>query len=129
VKIIFDYEKDPEKRRNISKEDIDEAGKKIQKLENFLFKKLPLYLEFLTEQEKIGDYFEVHLPIFDYGITLMMSRINKKFLISVLDQRNSKVYGNLLLDGYQCIKINDLKKLGSWSTWASRSASIFKLDQ
>lgn len=129
MKIIFDYEKDQEKRRNISKEDIDEAEKKIQKLENFLCKKLPLYLEFLTEQEKIGDYVEVHLPIFDYGITLMMSRINKKFLISVLDQRNSKVYGNLLLNGYQCIKINDLKKLGSWSTWESRTASIFKLDQ
>ncbi len=129
MKIIFDYEKDQEKRRNISKEDIDEAGKKIQKLENFLCKKLPLYLEFLTEQEKIGDYVEVHLPIFDYGITLMMSRLNKKFLISVLDHKNSIVYGNLILDGYDCVSIKELKKLGQWSTWRNNELSIFKPDQ
>ena len=128
MKIIFDYEKDPEKHRNISKEGINEAGKKIQKLENFLCEKLPRCLKFL-QQDMVEDYFEIHLPIFDYGITIMMSKIRGRFLISVLDQRNSKVYGNLLLEGYDCIDVKELRKLGTWSTWNRVKVSIFKPDK
>jgi len=90
---------------------------------------LPQYLEFLEQQEGKENYIEVHLPIFEYGVTIMMSKIRKKFLISVLDQRNSKVYGNLLLDGYDCIDVNELRKLGKWSTWSPVALSVFKPDQ
>jgi len=59
----------------------------------------------------------------------MISKIRGSFLISVLDQRNSKVHGNLLLEGYDCIDVKELKKLSSWSTWNLVKASIFKPDK
>jgi len=125
VGIVFDYEKMP----NISQEDIEEVKKKISKIENELSTKLPKYLKLLEHQEIKEDYFEIHLPIFDYGITIMMSMVSERYLISVLDQRNSRVYGNLLLDGYKCVDINYLKKLGTWSSWKRLGMSIFKPDQ
>jgi len=125
VHIIFDNHRKP----NFSEKEIEETKKKISLVENEINSKVPKYLDFLNQHEKRGDYIEIHWPIFDYGITIMMSKIKKKFLISVLDQRNSKVYGNLLLDGYNCIDVNELKKLGTWSTWERNRLSVFKLDQ
>ena len=123
VKVVFDYEEN----QNISQVDIDEVKKKISKLENSFDEKLTKCLEFLEQHNE--DYFEIHMPVFDYGITIMMSKLRGKFLVSVLDQRNSKVYGNLLLGGYDCIDMKELKKLGSWSAWGRIKASIFKPDQ
>jgi len=125
VHIIFDIEK----KQNFSELEIEETKKKISLVENEINSKVPKYLDFLNQHEKRGDYIEIHWPIFDYGITIMMSKLQEKFLISVLDQRNSKVYGNLLLDGYDCIDIKELKKLGTWSTWKRGRSSVFKLDQ
>ena len=123
--IIFDNHRKP----NFSEEEIEETKKKISLVENEINSKVPKYLDFLNQLEKRGDYIEIHWPIFDYGITIMMSKLQEKFLISVLDQRNSKVYGNLLLDGYDCIDIKELKKFGTWSTWKRGGSSVFKLDQ
>jgi len=129
VKIIFDFEKNPEKHRKITELDIEETKKKISSVQGNLSVKLPQCLEFLDQQEAKENYIEVNLPIFQYGLTIMMSKIRKKFLISVMDQRNSQVYGNLLLDGYDCIDVNELRKLGKWSTWRPSGVSVFKLDQ
>jgi len=124
VQISFDFEITP----NISQEDINEVKKKITKTENTLKEKLPKYLHFLEQQHKNGDYFEIHLPIFEYGITIMMSKLRDKFLISVLDQRNSIVFGNLLIEGYRCMDIKELKKLGTWSAWKKVRMSVFRPD-
>lgn len=122
--ILFDYEENT----NISKVNMNELKKKISLIEDSLINKLPIYLEFLKQQEN-GDYIEIHWPIFDYGITIMASKLKEKFLISVLDHRNSIVYGNLILDGYDCVSIKELKNLGKWSTWQKNKLSIFKPDQ
>jgi len=126
VKVVFDYEKQPEKHRKISQHDIEEVKKKISKIQKLLEEKLPKYLEIFEQQETKDNYFEIHLPIFEFGLTILISKIDKKFLISVLDQRNSKVYGNLLVEGYECIGVDELRKLGSWSTWSPVGLSVFK---
>ena len=125
VKITFDYEEN----QNIREAEIEETKKKIFLVEKEILDKLPKYLDFLEQQVKNGNYIEIHWPIFDYGITLMLSKLREKFLISVLDQRNSKVYGNLMVEGYNCIDINELKKLGTWSAWKRSSSSVFKPNQ
>ena len=129
VKIIFDFEKNPEKHRKITELDREETKKKISNVQEKLSEKLPEFLEFLNQQEVKENFIEVHVPIFEYGLTIMMSKIRGKFLISVLDQRSSQVYGNLLLDGYDCIDVNELRKLGKWSTWSPVALSVFKPDQ
>jgi len=124
VRINFDYEEIP----NVSQVHIEEIKKKIAKIENFLLEKLPKFLELLEQKDMPGDYYEIHLPIFDYGITIMMSKLRDKFLISVLDHRNSIVFGNLLIEGYRCMDIKELKKLGTWSTWKKVRMSVFRPD-
>ena len=129
VKVVFDYEKEPEEHRKISQQDIEEVKKKIAKIQDPLCKKLPPYLEFLTQEGKKENYIEIHFPFFEFDITILLSKIKEKFLISVLDQRNSKVYGNLLFEDYPCISVEDLRKLGSWSTWSPVGLSVFKPNQ
>ncbi len=122
--ISFDYEENP----NISEADIEEIKKRISLVENSIINKAPRFLEYLDQQEN-DDYIEIHWPIFEYGITIMFSKLKEKFLISVLDQRNSKIYGNIILDGYPCVTIQELKKLGRWSTWKGNKLNIFKPNQ
>ena len=107
--------------------EIKDIKEKISRTEERIVKSFSLYFDFLTKQEDAGNYVEVHLPIFEFDITLMISKINKKFLISVLNQWNSVIYGNLILDDYPCISINDLKKFGKWSIYNDKkSLRIFK---
>jgi len=124
MRIDFDYEEIP----NVSQVRFEEIKKKIAKIENFLIEKLPKFLELLEQKHMPANYYEIHLPIFDYGITIMMSKLRDKFLISVLDQRNSIVFGNLLIEGYSCMDIKELKKLGTWSTWKKVRMSVFRPD-
>jgi len=125
VKITFDYEEDT----IITEVEIKETKKKISLIEKTLHEKLPEYLEFIERLSQNGDYIEMHFPIFEYGITFMISKIKEKFLISVLDHRNSKVYGNLLVENFNCIKVKELKKVGTWSAWHVGRVSIFKPNQ
>jgi len=122
--ISFDYEENP----TVSELDIKEIKKRISKVESSLSEKLPKFLEYLRREEN-NDYIEIHWPVFEYGITIMFSKLNEKFLISVLDHRNSKIYGNIILDGYPCVTIQELKKLGRWSTWKGNKLNIFKPNQ
>ena len=122
--ITFDYEENP----TISELDIEEIKKRISKVESSLSERLPKFLEYLRKEEN-EDYIEIHWPIFEYGITIMSSKLKEKFLISVLDQRNSKIYGNIILDGYPCVTVQELKKLGKWSTWKGNKLNIFKPNQ
>ncbi len=98
----------------------------IQKIEVLLEENLESYFQFLSEQEKNGIYLEIHWPFFELGITLMLSKIKHKFLISVLNYRDSIVYGNLLIDGYLCISNDELKKLGQWENYSDKKLKILK---
>lgn len=121
--IIFDYEETDE----VLKEEIEEIKKKISKLDNEIFmNKISRYTNFLLDENKIGHYVEIHLPIFDLDITILISIIKRKFLISIVDHADGKVYGNLLINGYPCIKVKELKELGSWSNYSENKLSIFK---
>jgi len=107
-------------------EEIDEIKAKVPQLEKPFEQKLGKFLEFLDQQQKEGIYIEIHYPIAYLGITVLLSKLKEKFLISVLDHANSKVYGNLIVEGFECVGINDLKEFGQWSTYSEYKLSIFK---
>ena len=122
MKIVFD----DIKSKKIIFEEVETIKNMIPKLEVLLEENLENYFQFLSEQEKKGNYLEIHWPFFELGITLMLSKIKDKFLISVLNYRDSIVYGNLLIDGYLCISNDELKKLGKWENYSDRKLKILK---
>jgi len=122
VKIVFD----DIKSEKIISEEVETIKNIIPKLEVLLEENLESYFQFLSEQEKNGNYIEIHWPFFELGITLMLSKIKHKFLISVLNYRDSIVYGNLLIDGYLCISNDELKKLGQWENYSDKKLKILK---
>jgi len=81
VEIIFD----DVKSEKILSIEIDKIKDIIPKLEFSLKENLESYFQFLSEQENNGNYLEIHWPFFELGITLMLSKIKDKFLISVLN--------------------------------------------
>jgi len=109
----------------VKKAEIEEIEKRILIKKDYISSIIPSYLKFLQEQN-LSDYIEIHVPIFDYGITLVISFLKQKLLISILDYKDSKVYGNLLVDGYDCIKSDEVKNFGNWSKWKLNRLSYFR---
>jgi len=122
VKIDFDENAN----ENILSEEVIKLKEIITKLESSLNENLSNYFQFLSEQAKKENYLEIHWPFFDFGITLMLSIIKEKFLISVLNHNDSIVYGNLLIEGYPCISNDELEKLGMWKNYSENKLKIFK---
>jgi len=122
VKIIFD----DIKSEKIISEEVEKIKNIIPKIQVSLEENLESYFQFLSEQENNGNYLEIHWPFFELGITLMLSKIKDKFLISVLNYNDSIVYGNLLIDGYPCISNDELKKLGQWQNYSEKKLKILK---
>jgi len=122
MKIFFD---DTKSKDVVSKE-VEQMKKIIPKLEPYLKENLSNYMQFLSEQENKGNYLEIYWPFFELGITLSISKIKEKFLISLLNYNDSIVFGNLLIDDYPCISNAELKKLGNWRTYCEKKLKIIK---
>jgi len=122
VKIDFDEMEN----ENILSEEVIKLKEIITKLESSLNENLSIYFQFLSEQAKKENYLEIHWPFFDFGITLMLSVIKEKFLISILNHNDSIVYGNLLIEGYPCIDNEELDKLGRWNNYSENKLKILK---
>jgi len=122
VKIVFDEVKS----EKIISEEVEKIKNMIPKIQVSLKDNLESYFQFLSEQENNGNYLEIHWPFFELGITLMLSKIKDKFLISVLNYNDSMVYGNLLIDGYPCISNDELKKLGKWQNYSEKKLNVLK---
>jgi len=123
MKITFDYDKNDS---IISSLAIEDQRKKASHLELELLQKLPKLYDFLKKENEAGNGIEIHVPFFEVNSTVILSILKKKILISILDHKDSKVYGNLLVDGYDCVSIDELKKLKDWNTWERNKLSVFK---
>jgi len=123
----LDINLDFEEREIISEIAKDELTNKITKIKNSLEKKMPKYIKFLDDEAESENYVEIYCPFFDYDITVMLSKLKEKYLISVLNHNNSKVFGNLLIEGYPCIKTEELKNFGDWKNYnQDKKLRIFK---
>jgi len=120
VKIIFD----DIKSEKILPKEVDKVKEIIPKIEQSLNENLPNYFQFLSEQENKGNYVEIHWPFFEFSIALSLSKIKDKFLISVLNNYDYTVYGNLLIEGYACISNEELKKLCKWEEYSGKELKI-----
>ena len=67
-----------------------------------------------SDTNKTNTYLEVELPVLDLSITYKISFYFEKLLISVLRYDSSELYGHIILSNYDCLKLDDIKKLGDW---------------
>ena len=102
-------------------EPLDEnlQSKKLTELKNqikismpFLEKNLDRILGYLKKEEKLKNYLEINLPILDSNISYKMNLYDKKVIITVMSYDDSKIYGHLLIDGYDCLDKKGIKEQG-----------------
>ncbi len=110
----------------LQREEIEEVIQKIPPLINSYSKKIMDYASFVDKEFQCGRYIEIHMPLFELDLSVTISKIKEKFLLSVLDHMDSKVYGNLIIDEIPCIKVNELKNYGTWSNYCENKLSVFK---
>lgn len=101
--------------------EIKEIRQKIIESSKEIEKNFPAIKECLDKLEQNNEYFEINYPIFKYGITLTFAKLRKKFLITVFDHVNRKVFGSILLEGVSCIDIKELEELRTWENWNKNS--------
>lgn len=127
LKKIFSKSKSENKYNEIIFfEEVEKIKNVLPKLEQALDENLSNYFQFLSEQENGENYIEIHWPFFEFGITLMLSKIKGKLLISILNHKDSVVYGNLLIEGFDCLGSGELKKLGWWQNYSEKKLKILK---
>ena len=73
-----------------------------------------------------GHYVEIHQPFFENGITVIFAKPNQGFLISVLDHKNFRICGNLIIENIHCLSITDSIKLNDWINYKhGKNFSLF----
>jgi len=78
----------------------------------FLEKHLDRMIEFLKKEESLKNYVEVNLPFFESNISYKLNIFYGKLIISVMLFDDSKIFGHLIIDNYECIGKKEIKKLG-----------------
>lgn len=93
-----------------------ELEHQIAKSIPFLEENLDRLLDFIKKMEDSNTYIEINLPFFESNISYKINRFYDKIIISVLKYDDTTVYGHLLIDGYDCLDKNGIKKLGDWAS-------------
>ena len=78
----------------------------------FLEKHLDRMIEFLKKEESLENYVEVNLPFFESNISYKLNLFHGKLIISVMLFDDSKIFGHLIIDNYDCLDKTKIKKLG-----------------
>ena len=99
------YEDFPPKR-------LHELKNQISKSTPFLEKNLDRLIDYLKNEESLNNYIEINLPFFDSNISYKINLYNGKIIISVMNHDDSKIFGHLIIDGYDCLDKKGIKELG-----------------
>ena len=91
---------------------IFELNNQIGKSMPFLEKNLDRLLSYLKKEADLKNYIEINLPFLDSNISYKLVLYGEKIIISVMSHDDSKIFGNLLIEGYDCLDKNGIKELG-----------------
>jgi len=104
---------------------LHELKNQISKSIPFLEKNLDRMIDYLKKEESLNNYIEINLPFFDSNLSYKINLYNGKLIISVMNQDDSKIFGHLLIENYDCLDKNGIKQLGFQST-APKGKERFK---
>ena len=95
---------------------IDEINRQIQNSMPLLMKNLDRFVTYLQNEATTGNYVEIDFPILGSNISYKLNLFFDKLMISVLSHDDSKILGQLFINGYDCLDISQIKTLGDWNT-------------
>jgi len=98
----------------------DEIKNEISKAIPFLEKNLDRLIQYLRTEENLNTYIEINLPFLDSNISFQINLYSGKILILVRSFDDKTFYGYLILEGYDCIEKEGLKKIGNWDKQKDR---------
>ncbi len=87
-----------------------------QKFVEFLSENFSRFKEYFLTEEKLGNYIEIDIPLLGTNFSYKINQFYGRFMISVLDHKDSKIFGHLLLDGYDFLDSETIRKLGNFQT-------------
>jgi len=105
----------PEPRQSELKSEIRESFPILEK-------SLRRLLDYLKKEQKNENYIEIELPILHLGISYRISRLYEKIVITVMKWNSSEIYGHLIVDGYDCIGEQEIKKIFDWKIFSKTSS-------
>ena len=89
-----------------------ELKNQIEKSMPFLEKNLDRLLNYLKKEADFDNYIEINLPFLDSNISYKLNLYYEKIIISVMNYDDSRIFGHLLIEGYDCLDKNGIKELG-----------------
>jgi len=103
---------------------IDEIEKQITKAIPFLQKNLSRNIEYLKKEESLKSYIEINLPFFDSNLSFQINLYDGKVLILIKSWDDKSFFGYLILEGFDCMDENVLKRIGRWDREKIRYKNI-----
>jgi len=100
----------------MSNDEIVEIEKQISNATHFLENNLNRLLEYLKNEEQKNNYIEIDMPLLESNLSFKFNLYFGKLMVSVMNYDDSKILGQLTIDGFDCLDINEIKSLGDWHT-------------
>lgn len=101
---------------NMSNDEIVEIEKQISNATHLLENNLNRLLEYLKNEEQKNNYIEIDMPFLESNLSFKFNLYFEKLMVSVMRYDDSKILGQLIIDGFDCLGINEIKTLGDWNT-------------
>ena len=109
------------------KKKLEDIEKQISKSIGFLGKHIDRLLEFLKKEEKMKNYIEISLTVLGTNISYKLNYFYGGLIISVMFYDDSKIFGHLLIQGYDCLDRRKIIELGKKWDDSSLSARFKKI--
>jgi len=100
----------------MSNDEIVEIEKQISNATHLLENNLNRLLEYLKNEEQKNNYIEIDVPFLESNLSFKFNLYFEKLMVSVMRYDDSKILGQLIIDGFDCLGINEIKTLGDWNT-------------
>ena len=104
----------------LTSEQILEFEKNISKSVPFMEKNLKRLLNYLKKQEEAGNYIEINLPKLDSELCFKLNLYCGKIIVSVMKGSNYEIVVHLLINGFDCLDKNEIKRLGKLDTYKDK---------
>jgi len=95
---------------------IVEIEKQISNATHLLENNLNRLLEYLKNEEQKNNYIEIDMPFLESNLSFKFNLYFEKLMVSVMNYDDSKILGQLVIDSFDCLDINEIKSLGDWNT-------------